>query len=114
MVTVTAAVPTMAIRLVGTVAVSFAELTVVAANCVAPKFTVEVEVKFAPLTVSVKAAPPAKALAGLRLVIVGASGLTAKLTAGDVPLTLRTVKLPVPTLAIRLAGIATVNCVGLT
>jgi len=112
--TVTLAVPTLAIRAAGTVAVICVALMNVAANCVAPKATVEVEVKLLPFTVSVKAAPPAMALAGLRLVIVGAGGLTVKATPRDIPLTLLTVMLAVQKLAIRLAGIAAVNCFELT
>ena len=66
-----------------------------------------------PLMASVKSFPPAKTMAGLRLVITGAGGLTVKFTPGEIPLTLLTVMLGVLALAIRLAGMATVNCVGL-
>ncbi len=55
------------------------------ASAVAPHEEVDVDVKFVPLMVSVKAAPPATAMAGLRLVMVG-GGLTENARAGlDAP-----------------------------
>jgi hypothetical protein len=53
----------------------------VVASAVAPHDEVEVAVKFVPLMVSVKAAPPATAMAGLRLVMEG-GGLTENAKAG--------------------------------
>ena len=47
--------------------------------------TTELLLKFVPLTVKVKAAPPTTALAGERVAIVGIGLLTVKLTALDVP-----------------------------
>lgn len=78
-----------------------------------PQFTVEDEVKLRPLIVMVKAALPATAREGLRLVRTGAGGLTIKLAPGETPPTVLTVMLAVPGLAIRLAGTAAVSCVGL-
>ena len=51
------------------------------ASAVAPHDEVEVAVKFVPLIISVKAAPPATAMAGLRLVMEG-GGLTENAKAG--------------------------------
>ena len=114
MLTVTLAVPTLAIRVAGTVAVICVELKNVLGSSVEPHHKVQFEVKLVPLTVSVKALPPALTLAGLRLAIVGAGGLTVKLAPGDAPLTLLTVTQAVPDAAVRLAGITAVTCVGLT
>ncbi len=80
----------------------------------APKLTFEVEVKFVPVRVSVKAAPPARAMDGLRLVIVGAGGLTVKVKAEETPPALLTVMAAVPTLAISVAGTVAVSCVEVT
>jgi uncharacterized protein (DUF2236 family) len=46
-------------------------LTNVVVHAVPPKFTIEAATKFVPLIVSVKAAPPATALFGEIVVIVG-------------------------------------------
>jgi hypothetical protein len=50
------------------------ELTKVAVGTAPPKLTIEDATKFVPLIVSVKAAPPAKALFGEIVVIVGVGG----------------------------------------
>ena len=84
------------------------------ASAVAPHEEVVAAVKFVPLMVSVKAAPPATAMAGLRLVMEGGGGLTVKAAPAEVPLTLLAVTLAVPALAIRLAGMAAINWVALT
>ena len=84
------------------------------ASAVAPHDEVEVAVKFVPLMVSVKAAPPATAVVGFRLVMVGGGGLTVKAVPAELPLTLLTVTLIAPAVAIRLAGTAAINCVALT
>ncbi len=57
LVTVTLATPTIAISAAGTVVVIFDALTVVEASWIAPKLTIEVDVKLVPLRVSVKALP---------------------------------------------------------
>ena len=78
---------------------------------VEPQITVAVEIKFAPLTVSVKAAPPAVADAGLRLVMVGGGGMMVKDALLEAPLT---VTLAAPAVAIRLAGTTAASCEALT
>ena len=70
-----------------------------------------VEVKLAPLTVSVKAALPAVADAGLRLVMVGGGAMMVKGALLEAPLT---VTLAVPAVAIRLAVTAAASCEALT
>lgn len=60
-------------------------LTKVVARALAPKLTNEVETKPVPFTVRVKAAPPALALVGEMVVIVGAGLFTVKLTGLEVP-----------------------------
>lgn len=70
-----------------------------------------------PLMVSVKAAPPAVAEFGLKLVIAGAGLLIVNVDAGDEPPPgdgFCTTTLAVPTVAISVAGIEAVNCVALT
>jgi hypothetical protein len=71
--TVTEAVPAVAIREAGTVAVSCVEETNVVASAVAFHFTVEVETKFVPFTVKVNCGPPAVAQVGLSELRVGAA-----------------------------------------
>jgi len=67
-----------------------------------------------PLMVSVKAALLATVEVELRLVMVGGGGLMVNVAPAEVPLTLLTVMLAVPAVAIRLAGTAAVNFVALT
>src|SRR5262249_10866878 len=55
----------------GTPAVNCVELTTVVAGVVPPKLTTEAATKFVPLTVRVKPAPPAAALVGEIVAIVG-------------------------------------------
>ena len=55
----------------GTAAANCAALTNVVARAVPPKLTIEAATKFVPWIVSVKAAPPATALFGEIVVIVG-------------------------------------------
>jgi hypothetical protein len=62
----------------GTVAVSCVADTNVVAKAVLPKFTTEPLIKFVPFTVRVKSALPATAVAGARVVIVGAGSVTVK------------------------------------
>jgi hypothetical protein len=81
---------------------------------VEPQFTTAVEEKLVPAMVSVKAAPPAMADVGLRLVRVGIGGLMVRVAPEEVPPAVVTVTLAVPVAAIRLAGTAAVNLVVLT
>lgn len=116
-VTVTLALPAVAIRPAETEAV----------NCVAPPKVVAIgepfhrtedpETKPEPFTVRVNAGPPAVVVLGLRLVIetVDVAELMVKLTALEtVPPGFRTVIFALPALAIRLADTAAVSCVTLT
>jgi hypothetical protein len=80
------------------------------------KLTMEVLTKFVPFTVSVNVAPPAVALVGEIVVMVGAGLFTVKATEFDVPppgVGLVTVTLKVPPVAMSEAGIAAVSCVAL-
>jgi hypothetical protein len=78
-VTVTLPVEAVAIRLAGSSAVSCVALTYVVFSAAASQYAIAVEVKFAPSMVSVRAAPPATASGGLRLVMTGGSRLTSAL-----------------------------------
>jgi len=69
--TVTEAVPAVAIKEAGTVAVSCVAETNVVVSAVAFHLTVEPEMKFVPFTVSVNCGPPAVAQVGLSELIVG-------------------------------------------
>jgi hypothetical protein len=71
LVTVTAGVPVEAMLAAGIAAVNWVELTNVVAGADPPKLTVEPATKFVPLIVSVKAAPPAAAVFGEIVVMVG-------------------------------------------
>ena len=82
--TVTDAVPALAIRAAGTVAVSRVALTNVVVSAVPFQFTVEPETKLVPFTVNVNCAPPAVAEVGLIEVIVG-TGLLMVMTSVAVP-----------------------------
>jgi hypothetical protein len=70
--TVTEAVPGVAMSVAGTVAVSCVAETNVVASGLPFQFTVEVETKLLPFTVSVKSGPPAPVQFGLSELIVGA------------------------------------------
>jgi len=69
---VTEAVPALAMREAGTVAVSCVEEPLVV-NAVPFQFTVEPETKFVPFTVSVNCPPPAVAQLGLSELMVGSA-----------------------------------------
>jgi hypothetical protein len=71
--TVIEAVPLVAIREAGTVAVSWVEETNVVVSAVAFHFTVEVETKFVPFTVKVNCGPPGATQLGLSELMVGAA-----------------------------------------
>jgi hypothetical protein len=113
-VTVMLAVPTLAIKLAGTLAVNCVALTNVVVSPVVPHCTVAVVVKFAPFTVNVNPGPPAVAELGLRLLIVGGGRLIENVAGAEIPEAVVMVMLAVPALAIRLAGTLAVNCVALT
>ena len=65
------AVPAVAMRAAGTVAVSCVAETNVVVSAVAFHFTAEVETKFVPFTVKVNCEPPAVAQVGLVEVVAG-------------------------------------------
>jgi hypothetical protein len=69
--TETFAVPAVAIRLAGTITLSWVALTNAVGSAVVFQYTAEVETNPEPLTVSGNAAPPATADDGLRLVMTG-------------------------------------------
>jgi hypothetical protein len=69
--TVMEAVPGVAIRAAGTVAVTCVAETNVVASGLPFQFTVEPEMKFVPFTVSVNCGPPAAVQVGLSEVVVG-------------------------------------------
>ena len=100
--TVTEAVPAVAMRGAGTVAVSRVDETNVVANAVPFHFTVEVEPKFVPFTVNVNCAPPAVAQVGLSELMVG--GALIVNVSGPVP-----VPLPFVALRVMLYGPAVVG-----
>jgi hypothetical protein len=77
-VTVTVAVPAVAISAAVIAAVNFVVLTNVVVLVAPLNFTTDVDTKPVPFTVRVKAAPPAVALVGEREVSVGAGLLTVK------------------------------------
>jgi hypothetical protein len=74
LVTFTADVPVETMLEAGMAAVNCVELTNVVGGAAPPKLTTEDATKFVPSIVSVKAAPPAKALFGEIVVIVGVGG----------------------------------------
>lgn len=84
-VTVTLAVPGVAIRLAGTAAVSWLTLMNVVVSAGPFHFAFAPEPKLVPLIVRVKAAPPAVAELGLRLVIVGGGRFMVNVAPADVP-----------------------------
>jgi hypothetical protein len=107
--TVIEAVPAVAIREAGTVAVSWVDETNVVASAVAFHFTVEVETKFVPFTVNVNPGPPPAAQVGLSELIVG-TAVIVNVTAFDVAAQgFVTVIEAVPAVAIREA--VAVSCV---
>jgi hypothetical protein len=69
--TVIDAVPAVAMRAAGTVAVSCVAETTVVASGLPFQFTVELEMKFVPFTVSVNCGPPAAVQVGLSELMVG-------------------------------------------
>ena len=115
--TTTLAVPAEAMSLAEIEAVTWVALT----NCVvrsAPfHHTVELLINPVPFTVNVKAAPPAVAELGLKLVMAGVGLLIVKVCALEVPppgAGVTTVTEAVPAVAMSVAGMAAVSCVALT
>src|SRR5580658_8550859 len=84
-VTTIVAVPALEMRLAVTDAVSWVALTNFVVRAVAFHVTVEPETNPVPFTVRVKAAPPAAADAGLRLVMVGGPLMGSVAPAEDAP-----------------------------
>jgi hypothetical protein len=116
LVTVTDGVPAVAMALAGMVTWICVDVTEFGAIPVsAPKFTVLAPLtKFVPFTVNANAAPPAVALVGEIVVIVGtglAAGLIVKVTLFEVPPAAVTVTPGVPAAAMSLAGTVTMICV---
>jgi hypothetical protein len=116
LVTVTLAVPAVAISEANIVVVICVLLTKVVALGAPLKLTMAPLKKPTPLTVSVNGAEPATALEGERELIVGTALLIANETAFDVPpgAGFVTVTGAVPAVAISAAVIAAVNCVAFT
>src|SRR5215471_19289083 len=99
------------------VAVSCVALTKVVVRLAPFTCTVAPLTKFVPFTVKVNAAPPAVALLGERLLMVGTGLLTVKVAAADVPppgVGFVTFTESVPAVAMSLAGMLAVTCVALT
>src|SRR5436190_2004080 len=90
--TVIEAVPVLAMRMAGTVAVSCVAETNVVVSVVPFHFTIEVETKFVPFTVNVNCVPPAVAQLGLSEPIVGTALMVN--VSGPVPV-------PLPLVALR-------------
>jgi hypothetical protein len=113
-VTVTFAVPGVAIRLAGTVTVNWLALTNSGVSAVEFQLTVAAETKLMPLIVSGKEAPPAGIELGLKLSTTGCGALIVKVVATELPVLVVTVTYTVPGVAISPAGIEAVICVVLT
>ena len=108
--TVTVAVPTEVMRLAPTDAVSLPAFTKLVGNGASFHKTVELAANAEPFTVRVKAAPPACAVDGARLVIVGA-GAAVMVKADPLEVTpfALTVTVAVPTEVMRLVATDAVN-----
>jgi len=111
--TVIEAVPGLAMRAADTVAVSCVEETNVVVSAAPFQFTIEVEMKFVPLTVNVNCGSPHAAQIGLSELMVGAA-LMVSVTAPDVDAHPPTVIEAVPGVAMRAAGTVAVSCFELT
>ena len=112
--TVIDAVPAVATRDAGTVAVSCVEETKLVARGAPFQFTVEVETKLVPFTVKMKSALPAAIQVGLIEVVVGTGLLIVNVTEFDVPppgAGFTTVTDAVPTVATFAAGTIAVSWV---
>src|SRR6266436_634172 len=116
-VTVTEGVPAVAMSAAVIAAIPCVALPKVVVLAAPLKFTTEAATKFVPFTVSVNAVPPAIALDGESVVIVGAGLLTVKFVGTDVPppgAAFVTVTGKVPAVAMSTAVIVAVTCVALT
>jgi hypothetical protein len=111
--TVIEAVPGLAMRVADTVAVSCVEETNVVVSAAPLQFTIDVEMKFVPLTVNVNCESPAAAQVGLSEVMVGAA-LIVSVAATDVDAHPPTVIEAVPGVAMSEAGTVAVSCFELT
>jgi hypothetical protein len=115
--TVTAADPAVAMSAAVIAAVSCVSETNVVVWFTPFHFTTDPLTKSVPLTVSVNAAPPALAAAGLRLVVAGTGLFIVKVRATEVPppgAGVNTVTCAVPAAAMSAAVIVAVNWVALT
>ena len=115
--TVTDAVPALLMSIAVIAAVTLLAFTNVVVRFDPFHFTLEPEMKFVPFTVSVKAAPPAMALLGERVVAVGTGLLIVKVIAEEVPPPggpLNAVTAAVPAVAMSEASMAAVTFVALT
>ena len=117
--TVTGAVPCAAMSVAGMAAVSCVAFTKVVVRDAPFHLTTEPKTKLLPLTVRVKAPPPAVALLGTRVVNAGTglAALIVKVRALEVPppgAGLNTVTEAVPAAAMSVAGMAAVTCVAFT
>jgi hypothetical protein len=104
-VTVTVAVPAVAIRLAATDAVTCPAFTYVVVSADPFQFTTAPETKPLPFTVSVSAGPPAVVLAGLSELIAGAIEMLNGSWFDSVPAAFATAILAVPAVVSRVAGI---------
>jgi len=111
--TVIEAVPGLAMRAADTVAVSCVEETNVVVSAAPFQFTIEVEMKFVPLTVNVNCGSPAAAQIGLSELMVGTAAMVS-VTAPEVDAHPPTVIEAVPGVAISEAGTMAVSCFELT
>ncbi len=115
--TVMLAVPAVAMSVAGIAAVSWVSETKVVGRLAPFQRTTAPLTKPEPVTVRVKAAPPAVAVAGASELITGAGLLIVKVSPGDSPppgAGLKTVMLAVPAAAMSVAGIAAVSWVSET
>ena len=115
--TVTEAVPAAAMSVVGIWAVSWVVLTTVVVRAAPFHCTSEPLTKLLPVTVSVKAAPPATALLGESVLNDGVGGRACVIVKGralDTTLWFSTVTEAVPAAAMSVAGIWAVSWVALT
>src|SRR5439155_3631429 len=116
-ITVTCGVPAAATSAAAMAAVSCVALTKTVVRAAPFQLTVEPPAKLLPVTVSVKAAFPAAALAGDRVESVGDGLLTLNVWAAEVPppgAGVTTVTCGVPAAATSAAAMAAVSCVALT
>src|SRR5215469_10944988 len=113
LVTVRAMVPVEAMLTAGMATLNVVELTNIVVGAAPPKFAIEAATKLAPLIVSVKAGPPATALFGEIVVIVGmglglgvAVGVGLAVEAVPPPHPARNIRLTIPRITSVLAASA--------